>query len=159
VISTELKRRSFKKLLERWCYDVWFTGTFGRRRYEQSGLREFTRFFKDLNTPYHTYFKGYVRCWVFVERKPWNDRVHIHALIQRIDPALAYELAQKWEELFGDAHVVPYDYTLKRQATRYIAEKYAHDWIRDYNFLKINSKYRKGSSLEGLQLRRPNQRR
>lgn len=135
--------REFQTMLERWHHDIWLTVTFGVRIDEYDAVRNIEHFFKRLNKPRGIYYyDSYIRCWLFTEQKPWQDRVHVHALVQRINPHLSSDLKVKCEEQLGKAYAEPYNPALPYRATQYISDKYALGWIKTYDFCKINSKWR-----------------
>ena len=146
MIDITKLEEGFEELLGRRNYDLWFTGTFRRQTNEYTAIKKYKKFFKNLNKPCDIYFKDRIYCWVFVEKKPWDDKAHIHALIDGIDPSNAKHIEEKWEDKLGEAKVDPYDYTLEMSAIKYLAHKYAdrHElgWLKIFEFFKINSRWR-----------------
>ncbi len=141
----------FQAILERRYYDIWLTTTLGKiiYRYDaidneiDDALKGFKHLLKSLNKPHGIfYYDSYIYCWLFVEKKPSHDRCHLHALIQRINPARSKDLQAECKERFGESFVEPYNPNLSYRATQYISDKYAVGWIKSYDFCKINSRYR-----------------
>jgi len=110
--------------------------------HHEYAIKRFKRFFKYLNTDSEMLFSNYIRCWVFFEKhKTDRGGIHIHALVDRINPKHASIIQAKARRLFGEWSVVePYDSS--RGAAYYLAKKIIVDKTLEYEFYVINSKVR-----------------
>ncbi|MFA5316377.1 MAG: hypothetical protein WC369_03045 [Dehalococcoidales bacterium] len=102
--------------------------------------KEFQFFFSTLNG-YVTFFDRYMLALVCFDRAYKGGRLHVHALIQRIPPQYCRALQSVAYDFFGESKVTPYD--PKRDVRYYFGNKYAYSGSSDFDFLKINARWRK----------------
>lgn len=123
-------------------WTLFFNGTFRKYTSYEIANRRFMWFFKYLNKENERYFTDYIRCLVFHEKSnALRGNVHIHALIDRIDPKHSNMIHNKARKYFGELSVVkPYDSS--RGAAYYLANKIDTDKLVNYKFCVINSKIR-----------------
>lgn len=149
--------KTLAEFLSREDYDLWVTITF--EEWEKSLLssrgkkpkyvtleaaeKKFVKFFERLNRPTKYYFKGYIKCWVFYEKRPWGKGVHIHSLIKGINPSFAKMLEKKCQRKFGRSKIEPY--ISGKGATGYLGRKYESLRLVHWDNYPINSKLRKFS--------------
>lgn len=102
--------------------------------------KEFQFFFSTLNK-YVTFFDKYIFALVCFDRAYKGGRIHIHALIQRIPSQYCHSLQNCAYDFFGESKVEPYD--SKKDVCYYFGNKYAYSGLSDFDFLKINARWRK----------------
>lgn len=102
--------------------------------------KELQYFFSYLNG-YVTFFNRYILVLVCFDRGYEGGRIHVHALIHRIPPQYCRALQSEAYEFFGKSKVEAYD--PKRDVRYYFGNKYAYSWLSDFDFLKINARWRK----------------
>jgi len=124
--------------------DIYFSTTSRVKMLQMSAEKRFKYFFKHLNNPEGIFFKKRIFCWTFFDKPDKRGSVHIHSLINGIDPTLAVLLQKKCKGFFGQSKVRPYDHSLPRErlASHYLAEKVVRGELEHYDFYKINSKLR-----------------
>lgn len=124
-------------------WSIWFSATFRTPTPLPTAKKSFKHFFKYLNVPGKTkFYDRYMFCWVFFEKDQNRRGVHLHALLQGINPALTSELEELTQRYFGKfSKVVPY--VPLKGANSYLALK-INKTVEDYDFYKINSKFRDG---------------
>jgi len=145
MISNESKILEFEEFIKaKGPWDLWATITF-RQKTQLLGARSLFKYFlKHLNSPDDIFFDKFVFCFVFFERDN-RGGVHIHALIRGIHPLYAFKLEGKCREHLGDTKIKPYNPSLKKNATLYLACKYVTQSLEDFDFMKVNSKFRNQS--------------
>jgi len=99
-------------------------------------------FLKYLNKENEIYLKDRLKCFVFYEKSDTlKCGVHIHALIDSIDPKYSEIIDAKSKKFFGELSVVkPYDSSLG--AAYYLAKKVGTEKLVNYEFRVIHSKVR-----------------
>lgn len=132
-------------LLNKHKYDIWLTTTFRKRTLLEEAVGEFKYFFKHVNKPEEIFFHKYILAWVFFEQDNWRGGVHIHSVINGIEPSWAGLLEKRCRDFFGQSHVKPYDYSLPetQSAINYLGQKYVSGKLPHYDFYRINSKLRR----------------
>jgi len=131
---------AFGELIEGRNWDIFLTTTFRRPKGSTEAKRAFKYFFKHLNTPAMAFFNKFVFALAVFERDSNRNGVHIHALLQGINPSLVASLEKKCREFFGDSVALPYD--SDKAGRFYIARKYVSSQLDDYDILRINSRLR-----------------
>ena len=105
--------------------------------------RSFKNFFKNLNNPRYgvKFYEKYIYSWVFIEKNSFRRGCHIHTLVRGIDPALAPQLQEVSRKYFSPwSQVVAYDPA--KGARHYLVKKILNRTLEDYDFYKINSRWR-----------------
>ena len=142
--TNETKILEFEEFIKsKGPWDLWASVTFHERTELAQARGSFKYFLKHLNSPDDIFFDKFVFCFVCFERES-RGGVHIHALIRGIHPLYALKFQRKcWK--FGNSKVKPYNPCLERNATRYLANKYVSRNLVDFDFMKVNSKFRNQS--------------
>lgn len=155
MLSDKEKILEFEEFIKsKGPWDLWVTVTFRKKTLLLQARSSFKYFLKHLNSPDDIFFDKFVFCFVCFER---DDRggVHIHALIRGIHPLFAYKFGSKCLEHFGVSKIKPYNPILECNATRYLANKYVTRALVDFDFIKVNSKFRNQSfctSMHSVQI-------
>ena len=123
-------------------WKLFFNVSFWRETSYEAARKKFKRFFKYLNTNEIMYFNNFIRCWVFYEEQNTSrGGVHIHALIDRINPDYVNAIQEKAMRFFGkELKVEVYDSS--RGAAYYLAKKIDSPKLVQYEFYIVNSKVR-----------------
>ncbi|MBF0620045.1 MAG: hypothetical protein HQL19_07750 [Candidatus Omnitrophica bacterium] len=134
--------KGYQELLDSFQWDVFVTITFRKRATTAWAIHAVKCFLKHLNSREVQFFKKFVRCFVFSEKYGQREGIHLHLLIQGIDPSMAGALERKCLNIFGESAVKPYDHSLPRLASFYLAEKCISPLLDHWDFFKINSRLR-----------------
>ena len=131
-------RSAFKGFLEDFPGNMWMTITFRGNLSEGTAKRHLKYFFKNLNTPQRKFFNKFVKLWTFYENNTGDSGVHIHALVDGINPKMIDALENRCRKVFGESKIVgKHD-----GVTKYLSHKYNSTNLRSFDFLKINSRIR-----------------
>ncbi len=123
--------------------DTFFSGTFREPMIGcDEGFRRLKLFFKGLNKKGEVFYRKFVRGFAVAERQGREESVHLHCVLEGIDPRMMSELKRRWQDAFGNADARVYDYELPGQASDYLARKCAEGSAEGWMPLKINSKWR-----------------
>jgi hypothetical protein len=134
--------KGYKDLLDAFSWDIYLTVTFKKSTKLAAAGSAFRYFFKHLNTSDYKFFEKYIKCFVFFEKHKFDRGVHIHSLIQGLNPSFASALENKCLKFFGESKVDAYRYDLPRPASDYLARKCLGSSLEHWDYLKINSKLR-----------------
>lgn len=145
-MNTLALQRAFKAFLDEkikdWHEGIWLTLTFRKYQSLEGAVKRFKCFFKNLNTTYQSYFDNYIYAFIFYERQNFRRGIHIHAIINRINPndsLLMNMLERECLMSFGEVMIKP----IHENVTKYVSEKYSSEKLEHFDYYKINSKLRK----------------
>jgi len=137
TINQKLKL-SFEGFIRKFPYDTWMTVTFKRTVSTEVAKKRLKQFLKHLNTANTVYYQKSVRLWAFFEKNTIGNGVHVHCLIDGMDTSKCPQLERECLKRFGQstvtaghANVIPY-----------VAEKYNSTGLDDFDYMKVNSRYR-----------------
>ena len=145
---------------EKGPWELFLTMTFRVEKGEQNAKRCFKCVLKYINEPGDVYYQKIVHAFIVLEQDTNRDTVHIHSFIRGIDPSRAVSLQNKimdklcWKNkcaqdkghqrkpkiVTGQTVVRPYDPELG--GDYYLGWKYPFSKMVDYDFIKINSRFR-----------------
>ncbi|MCP4653607.1 MAG: hypothetical protein GY858_09550 [Candidatus Omnitrophica bacterium] len=129
-------------LLGDYEWTLFFNANFRKFVSYETAKKEFKRFIKYLNKNDEIYFDSFVRCLVFYERHSTSSAgIHIHALIDRIDPKHAEIINNKAKKFFGGTSLVE-GYNPLGGASYYLIKKIGTKDLVAQEFYIINSKVR-----------------
>jgi len=141
--------RGFGKLIKQLGpFDLYATMTFPKVTEKTEAMDAYKHFFKYLNRDYKKFYERYIHCLVVYERNTSRKGVHIHSFIRGIQADLCDMVLRECKNYFGpQCDVQPY--ALRRwKKIKYIARKYVSPDLEDFDFYKINSRYRGGQILQ-----------
>jgi hypothetical protein len=122
-------------------WDLYVTITFRQDTCLEVAMIKFKRFFKHLNSVERAFYEKMISTYAFFE---YNDSfktgVHIHALIQGINPSLSELLKERCLDYFGFSKIEPY--SPAENVKFYLSRKINQTCLAHYDYYKINSKFR-----------------
>ena len=139
---SETKVRAFDEFVRVFePYDLFLTITFETVTFQEAARKSVKRFFATLNTRERVWYEKFIHCFIIYERNPDRQGVHLHGLLKGIKSNFARDLELELQGVFGwFCDVQAYD--PDKGASIYFARKYAYGRLADYDYYKINSKYR-----------------
>lgn len=169
MIDIKQSVEGFDKMIkDKGPWDIFLVTTFRQEKEAEGAKRCFKCKFKYLNEPDDVYYEKVIYAFIVLERNEHRGGIHIHAFIRGIDPSLALFLEDKlkskrcrkdkcaqdnWYEpkyksVIGETVALPYD--SKKGGSWYLSWKYPFAKIIDFDFIKINSRYRGFRPCHGL---------
>lgn len=139
--TNEQMRSSFEEFLQKFPCAIWLTVTFKNPVQTYTARKRFKYFLKHLNKDM-IFYEKYIYLWAFYEKEKTREGVHIHACIDGIDSSKAVLLKKECLKFFGSSEVK----AAHEGVWPYVAEKYNSFDLDDYEYMKINSKFRKFNS-------------
>ena len=137
-MNKTLLRTAFNEFLGRENWTLWITITFRNPTTKDLAHRRFKYFLKTLNNDQEEFYAKYVYAVIFYEFEGFRKGVHIHSIVNNISSDKARLLEAECKRVFGESKVVPMHEGVKE----YLAKKYGSAKLADFDYLKINSKYR-----------------
>jgi len=109
----------------------------------EKARKYFFYFFNHLNK-HEDFYKKFVHFWFFIEQNPHERKgVHLHALMDGIIPEMIPSLNTRCNDTFGESEVKVRD----KHTIPYLAKKCISPHLIDFNYYKINSRYRSNRRL------------